>query len=139
VLLAEGNLTDNTMRPTFYTYMVTNWFKTTLYTGMTNNLAERLVGHYIGKEGSFTSQYQTYYLVWHEETKYVLNAIAREKEIKHYTRAQKEALIKEFNPEWRFLNEDVLGNWPPTEEQILAVKEKWSLATEVACMRLPSE
>jgi putative endonuclease len=92
---------------------------------MTNNLAERLIGHYIGGDGKFTTQYIAHYLVWYKESKYVLNAIAREKEIKHYRRAQKEALINEFNPERRFLNEDIVGNWPPTEEQIAAIKEKW--------------
>jgi putative endonuclease len=93
---------------------------------MTNNLAERIVGHYIGKAGGFSTNYQVLYLVWFEESKYVLNAIDREKEIKRFTRAQKEALIIEMNPEWRFLNEEVVGNWPPGEEQIVALKEKWA-------------
>ena len=115
------------MQPRYFTYMLTNKYKTVLYTGMTNNLAVRIVGHYIGKEGSFSSNYLAHYLVWYEETKYVLNAIAREKEIKHLTRAQKEALINEMNPEWRFLNEEVLGNWPPTAEQIATVKERWKV------------
>ena len=87
-----------------------------LYTGVTNNLAERLIGHYIGHEGSFSTHYKTEYLVWFEETRYVRNAIDREKE----------ALISSMNPEWRFLNEEIMGNWPPSAEQMVAVKEKWA-------------
>ena len=98
---------------------------------MTNNLSEWLIRHHIGKEGSFCTRYQVYYLIWYEETKYVLNAIAREKEIKRYTRTQKEALINSDNSDWRFLNEEVLGNWPPTEAQIEAVKAKsWQSGSE---------
>jgi len=34
----------------------------------------------------------------------VLNAIAREKELKKWSRAKKEKLIDEFNPNWIALN-----------------------------------
>ena len=34
-------------------------------------------------------------------------AIEREKEIKGWTRAKKDALISEFNPEWKFLNDEI--------------------------------
>ncbi len=39
----------------------------------------------------------------------IREAIAREKQIKGWKRFKKEDLIKEFNPEWRFLNEDVFS------------------------------
>jgi len=110
--------------PSFFVYMLTNWSKTVLYTGMTNNLYARLIEHWIGKENSFTTRYMAHHLVWFEPTRYVLNAIEAEKTIKRYSRAQKEAIIREFNPEWRFLNEDIVGNWPPTPEQIAVVKER---------------
>jgi len=61
-------------------------------------------------------------LVWYETSKYILNSINTEKEIKNWTRAKKIALINEFNPQWKFLNEDICGNWPPTEEQILMIR-----------------
>ena len=67
----------------FWTYMLTNWTKTVLYTGVTNDIAMRLVEHWIGRDGCFTSRYHVYYLIWYEETQYVLNAIRREKEIKN--------------------------------------------------------
>lgn len=112
-------------QPTFYTYILTNWNRTVIYVGCTNDIAFRLVEHWVGKEGSFTTRYKTYFLVWLQPTRYVLNAIATEKEIKLLTRAKKDALIAEFNPEWRFLNEPYLGSWPPTEEQMLAIRERW--------------
>lgn len=109
--------------PLFFTYMLTNRNRTVLYVGMTNNLPARLIEHWAGKEGSFTTKYQVYYLVWYEATKYVLNAIAAEKTVKHYTREQKETLIKAFNPEWKFLNAEIVESWPPTPEQIAAARE----------------
>ncbi len=105
-------------RPLFYTYILTNAHRTVLYTGVTNNLQRRLLEHWIGKPGSFTTKYKTIYLVWYETSHYVLNAIAMEKEVKNMSRAKKNALITAFNPDWTFLNEQVLNNWPPTAEDV---------------------
>ena len=41
------------------------------------------------------------------------DAIAKEKEIKGWVRIKKDKLITEFNKEWKFLNEELLGEWPP--------------------------
>ena len=98
--------------------MLTNWEHTVLYTGMTNHLPFRLLEHYAEIDGGFGSRYKTFYLVWFEETKYVRNAIEREKEIKLLTRARKDALIEAQNPLWHHLNEELLGNWPPAAEQV---------------------
>jgi len=109
----------------FNTYILTNWRKTVLYTGVTNNLPARLIEHYIGLGSKFTSQYFAYNLVWHESTKYILNAIARENEIKHLSREDKIKLITSCNPNWKFLNLELVGNWPPSPAQIDEVKERW--------------
>lgn len=106
----------------FYVYILTNWNKTVLYTGVTNNLSQRLLEHWSGKEEAFTKRYKAFYLVWYDTSKYILNSISAEKEIKNWTRAKKITLINEFNPEWRFLNADVCGNWPPTDEQMLITR-----------------
>ncbi len=106
----------------YSTYILTNWHKTVLYTGFTNNLPARIVEHWLANKKSFTKEYNACYLLWHEDTKYVLNAIALEKEIKKWTRLQKEDLINKTNPEWNFLNAQILENWPPTPEQIAAFK-----------------
>jgi hypothetical protein len=46
----------------------------------------------------------------------VYNAIGREKDIKLMKREAKEALIKEINPDGRFFNVEVCGEWPPKFE-----------------------
>ncbi len=105
-------------RPRFWTYILTNWEHTVLYTGMTNHMPFRLIEHFLGLDDGFSKAYQTKYLVWHKETRYVLNAIALENEIKNLRRNGKIALIEEQNPLWHHQNEDILGNWPPTAAQI---------------------
>ena len=100
----------------FYTYILTNYDKKVLYTGVTNDLERRLYEHYFGVDqpGSFTGKYKCYYLVWFEWHQYINNAIAREKEIKGWLRSKKIKLIEEENPEWRFLNKDIM-EWPPVK------------------------
>ena len=98
-------------------YIVTNKRNTVLYTGMTNNLEQRITEHYIDRlEGkTFAGKYNCHFLLFYEIYKNVKDAIAREKEIKGWLRIKKVALIKAFNPEWKFLNEELLGEWPPKE------------------------
>jgi putative endonuclease len=95
----------------YYVYMLTNPKKTVLYTGMTNNLIRRLQEHtnaHMEQDfRKFTARYHCYHLVYFEHHKYVLNAIAREKEIKAWRRSKKDALINEVNPEWKFLEYDL--------------------------------
>jgi putative endonuclease len=98
----------------FYTYILTNYEKKVLYTGVTNNLERRLYEHYFGNDQkeSFTFKYKCYYLVWYERHQYINYAIAREKEIKGWSRSKKIKLIEEENPEWNFLNNNIM-EWPP--------------------------
>ena len=99
----------------FSVYIVTNLRKSVLYTGMTNSLEERIVEHYLYRniKKHFTGKYNCFYLVLYEDYKYVNDAIAREKEIKGWLRSKKIKLISDFNPEWKFLNEQLIGEWPP--------------------------
>jgi putative endonuclease len=90
----------------YYVYILTNFTKSVLYTGVTNNLIRRLEEHKNGS-GDFTSRYNCFYLLYWEHHQYINNAIAREKEIKGWRRSKKEALINDFNPEWKFLNEEI--------------------------------
>lgn len=99
----------------FWVYIVTNWQRKVLYTGMTNNLIRRLMEHYEnrGKPETFAGRHCCYHLVYYEWHQYVLNAITREKEIKNMLRRDKEVLINETNPKWAFLNKEACGHWPP--------------------------
>ncbi len=99
----------------FYIYILTNVNKTVLYTGLTNNLELRLIEHWQnrGKPDTFTGQYNVHYLLFYEFHQYIDKAIAREIEIKSWRREKKCTLINSFNPDWKFLNEELLGEWPP--------------------------
>jgi putative endonuclease len=93
----------------YYVYILTNKRKTTLYTGVTNHIAKRLIDHLRdqnGEQKSFAGKYFCTNLVYYETFNSPREAISREKEIKLLLRSKKEELINEFNPEWKFLNED---------------------------------
>lgn len=98
----------------FHVYILTNSTKSVLYVGMTNDLAIRLVEHYNGRGNpkTFTGKYYCYYLLWHEQHHSSVGAIQREKEIKKWRREKKESLNNETNPDWLFLNKEIIP-WPP--------------------------
>jgi putative endonuclease len=97
----------------YYIYILTNTTKTVLYRGVTNNIEKHLIEHFTGAYGkSFTHKYNCYYLVHYERYQYIQHAIQREKEIKGWLRIKKVKLIEDNNPDWRFLNQDIM-DWPP--------------------------
>ncbi len=75
------------------------------YTGVTNSVQVRTAQHKSGEYEGFTHKYRITRLVYFERFQYVNNAIAREKEIKSWTRAKKIALIESFNRSWADLAE----------------------------------
>ena len=91
---------------TYYVYIVANPNRSTIYIGITNDLNRRLQEHKSnrGTKKSFAGRYYCYELVYYEVHQYVNNAIAREKELKKWSRAKKNALIESFNPSWDSLN-----------------------------------
>ena len=80
----------------------------TLYAGVSNQVQRRSAEHGIGKAGSFTTRYGVNRLVYFETHTDVLNAIAREKQIKGWRREKKIALISSMNPSWRDLRKELL-------------------------------
>ena len=87
----------------YYVYLLTNWNNKVLYTGVTNNLERRLYEHKNGLAAGFTKKYHVHKLVYFEATTDVRAAIAREKQIKGWTRKKKDALVQSGNPEWEDL------------------------------------
>ena len=87
----------------YYVYILTNHSKT-LYIGMTNHLMQRVSEHKARQGSAFTNKYNIDRLIYFEETDDVHAAIAREKQLKGWTRAKKIALIESMNPEWRDLS-----------------------------------
>lgn len=75
----------------------------TIYTGATSNLPQRAWQHREGVIPGFTKKYHCKILAWFEGHPEMNAAIAREKQIKNYSRAKKIALIEEMNPGWRDL------------------------------------
>ena len=87
--------------------MLTNYTNTVLYTGVTNDLRRRLYEHKIGKNDGFTSKYNVNKLVYYEKTDQIKKAIAREKEIKGWSRAKKNKLVESVNQNWEDMSESV--------------------------------
>ncbi len=99
------------MFKSYIVYIITNKNKSTLYIGVTNNIQKRLSQHYFDSENakkSFAGKYNCYYLLYYEVFEDVNLAILREKELKSWRREKKNKLISDFNPDWEFLNNDVL-------------------------------
>ncbi len=78
-----------------------------LYTGVSDNIYRRALEHKSGKIEGFTKRYNINRLVYYETFKYIGNAIAREKQVKAWTRAKRIALIKSLNPTWQ----DLADGW----------------------------
>ena len=70
----------------------------TLYTGVTANLPRRAFEHREGLLKGFSAKYGCKILVWYELHESMIEAIAREKQIKAGSRAKKLALIEGLNP-----------------------------------------
>ncbi len=85
-------------------YITTNPDRhTVLYVGVTNNLIRRNWQHKNKYFKGFTSKYNVDKLVYYELFQAAVGAIAREKQIKRWSRKKKEELINTINPEWKDL------------------------------------
>ncbi len=89
----------------YFVYIMTNHSRT-LYTGVTSDLQKRVYEHKHKLTAGFTSKYNINQLVFFESTSDVHSAIAREKQIKGWTRVKKITLIEESNPDWLDLSQD---------------------------------
>ena len=87
------------MDKTFHVYILAGQ-SGVLYTGVTSDLMRRVAEHKQRKVPGFTQKYNVTRLVWFELHGRAASAIAREKEIKSWTRAKKVALIETANPRW---------------------------------------
>ena len=96
----------------YWVYLLTNYDLTVLYTGVTNSLERRIWQHKNGTFGGFTKKYRCDRLVHFEEYGEIDQAITREKQIKGWTRAKKNALVNSANPEWNDLAADWYGEGP---------------------------
>ena len=87
----------------YYVYIITNNNNTVLYTGITNDLIRRTYEHKNKLIDGFSKKYNLNKLVYFEEYSEVYLAIAREKQIKKFSRAKKFEMINNANPNWEDL------------------------------------
>ena len=86
-----------------YIYIMTNRKNGTLYIGVTNDIVRRVWEHKNHLLKGFTDKYSLDKLVYYEIWQGEIEAIQREKTLKHYKREWKLNLINESNPEWNDL------------------------------------
>ena len=84
-----------------YVYILASSRNGTLYTGVTSDLAGRLLQHQTDTGSKFASRYGVKRLVWFDEYDLITDAIRREKTIKKWPRQWKINLIEERNPYWQ--------------------------------------
>ena len=91
-------------------YIMANHRNGTLYTGVTSGLERRVYEHKQEVLEGFTKRYQCKILVWYEWYEWydlMIDAIAREKQIKAGSRRAKLNLIETMNPDWSDLYSDL--------------------------------
>ncbi len=79
----------------------------TLYIGVTSDPGGRISIHKQDLVEGFNKRYGVHTLVYYEFFDTMLEAVAREKQLKKYSRARKVGLIEARNPDWRDLYEDI--------------------------------
>ena len=104
----------------FYVYMMTNQSRVVLYTGITNSLVRRVWQHQNAEIDGFTKAYKVNRLVYYECFDDPRDAIAREKEIKGWRRAKKNALVETKNPRWIDLSPTLFQHFKPSPRALAA-------------------
>jgi len=91
----------------YYVYILANNAQV-LYIGVTSNLEGRFFEHTVERDPkSFVARYNLDRLVFYETYPTPNEAIAREKQLKGWNREKKKKLIRELNPTWQNLFEDL--------------------------------
>lgn len=89
-------------------YILSNFSRTVLYTGVSGNLVKRVWQHKNELADGFTKKYKVHDLVYYEAYEDPTSAIEREKQIKNYSRKKKEEMILKFNPKLRDLYSELV-------------------------------
>ena len=86
-----------------------------LYVGVTSDLPGRVWEHKNGVYAGFSKKYKTHHLVHQEFFPDIESAIAREKQLKGWTRAKKIGLIEKINRGWEDLTPSFYNPGPSTQ------------------------
>lgn len=82
----------------YYIYILTNKTNSVMYIGITNDLQRRIYEHKSEIFDGFSKRYHASKLVYFEEYSDVNQAIGREKQLKGWSRAKKNDLVRKMNP-----------------------------------------
>src|SRR3989344_1584947 len=92
----------------FYVYVLSNFRRTVLYTGITSNLVKRVYEHKNNLADGFSKKYGVHDLLYYEVFDNPNSAIEREKQIKGWSRKKKDQLIIQFNPKLKDLYAEIV-------------------------------
>jgi putative endonuclease len=93
---------------TYFVYVLSSHSRT-LYIGVTSDLERRVYQHEHRTIPGFTAKYNVDQLVHLEDYSDVSDALARERQLKGWSRAKKIELIEKDNPGWH----DLSAGWYP--------------------------
>jgi len=82
-----------------YVYIMSNRRDGALYIGVTSDLSRRAFEHRQGVIDGFTKRYGLKRLVYYERYEDIRDALQREKNLKHWPRVWKLALVHDLNPD----------------------------------------
>ncbi len=95
--------------PRYYCTYIMGSISGTLYVGVSGNLHRRVFQHKFHHFEGFTDRYNVVRLLYWESYDDVHKALARETQLKGWTRGKKIALIVRRNPHWL----DLASEWYP--------------------------
>ncbi len=91
----------------YYVYIFANKNNNVFYTGVTGRLIRRAYEHKNGLVEGFSRRYRVKKLLYYETYTDVRDALEREKKLKKWRHDWKARLIRNFNPSWRDLSEEL--------------------------------
>jgi putative endonuclease len=95
--------------PRYYCLYIMASLTGTFYIGVSGNLHKRVFQHKFHHYEGFTARYEVVRLLYFESYDDVHKALAREKQLKGWSRAKKIALFERRNPQWK----DLASEWYP--------------------------
>src|SRR5271156_3249117 len=95
--------------PRYYCVYIMGSPTGTLYIGVSGNLHKRVFQHKFHHYEGFTARYEVVRLLYFESYDDVHKALAREKQLKGWSRAKKIVLFERRNPQWK----DLASEWYP--------------------------
>lgn len=96
----------------YYVFITTNADKEVLHISTTNDLKKRLsdLQEFSGTSKTSAHRFECVNLLYTEEFRFVMKAIAKENELKSLSKEEKRAFINKHNPSWEFKNQSIEMN-----------------------------